>query len=325
MDINQEKAKQIVKDLVVKASNRFKQELAGENDEILDRVLRQFRAKVARYSWKTSQKWCKWSEEGPVLMPDFTRIYYRKGNTEILVQEFPPQVRFMKFKAGMVLRNSTSEALPEGAHADATHQFSLALPYVVFLFKFVNGTFVEVRCAFNDRPLRKLEERPLRPYLSNLDTNLSVCLGLSFDRNQLQVGNITQQASFVLDHFWHSVYSDEWATHFWNTRAHFQENDPRLASLSDWEENSQENSLFVVEDVDWLKHQEESFGDIIVRMFEGDTKNNNLQEELYTELVEKFFEDIKKTYSDSVTSVEERILGPLAEQLTGELINQLQS
>lgn len=325
MDINKEKAEQIVKELVTKASNRFKQELAGENDEILDRVLRQFRAKVARYSWKASQKWCKWNEEGPVLMPDFTRIYYRKGNTEILVQEFPPQVRLMKFKSGLASRNSTADSIPDDVPADATHQYSLALPYVVFLFKFVNGIYVEVRCAFNDRPLRKLEERPLRPYLSNLDTNLSVCLGTSFDRGKLQAGNITQQASFVLDHFWHSVYSDEWATHFWNTRAHFQKNDPRLASLSDWQESSQENALFVVENVDWLKHQEDSFGDIIVRMFEGDTENKHLQEELYTELVENFFEDIKKTYSDSVTSVEEKIAGPLAEQLTEELIRQLQS
>ncbi len=323
MTINRDKAEQIVKELVMKASNRFKQELAGENDEILDRVLRQFDAKVARYSWKASQKWCKWSEEGPVLMPDFTRIYYRKGNTEILVQEFPPQVRLMKFKAGLATRNSTADDI-EG-NSEYIHQYSLALPYVVFLFKFVSGTYVEVRCAFNDRPLRKLEERPLRPYLSNLDTNLSVCLGASFDREQLEVGNITQQASFVLDHFWHSAYSDEWATHFWNTKAHFQENDPRMASLSAWEENSQENALFVVEDVDWLTHHEDSFGDIIVRMFEGDSENNDLKEELYAELVDKFFGDIKKTYADSIASVEERIAGPLTEQLTEELISQLQN
>ena len=102
-------------------------------------------------------------------------------------------------------------------------------------------------------------------------------------------------------------------------------NDPRLASLSAWEEHSQKNALFVVEDVDWLKHQEDSFGDIIVRMFEGDSENDNLQEELYTELVEKFFDDIKKTYSDSVASIEERIAGPLVEQLTDELITQLQN
>ena len=83
--------------------------------------------------------------------------------------------------------------------------------------------------------------------------------------------------------------------------------------------------FFVVEDVDWLKHQEDSFGDIIVRMFEGDSENDNLQEELYTELVEKFLDDIKKTYSDSVASIEERITGPLVEQLTDELITQLQN
>jgi hypothetical protein len=322
VDINQEKAGQIIESLVTKASSRFKQELEGENDEILDRVLRQFRAKVARCSWKASQKWCKWNEDGPVLMPDFTRIYYRKGNTEILVQEFPPQVRLMKFKAALSNRENTSQEL-EGS-PDSIQTYSLALPYVVFLFKFVNGTYTEVRCAFNDRPLRRLEERPLRPYISNLDSNLGVCLGSSFDRSQLQVGNITQQASYVLDHFWHSAYSDEWAAHFWNSRSHFQENDQRLSSLENWQEHSQENSLFVVEDVDWLKHQEESFGDIIVSMFEGDIENNDLQEGLYTELVEKFLEDIKKTYAESVAAVEERIAKPLSEQLTEDLMNQLQ-
>lgn len=314
------RAQEAVKNLVTKTSSRFKQELEGENEEFLDRVLRRFNAKVARHSWKTSQKWCKWDDDGPVLMPDFTRIYYRKGMTEILVQEFPPQVRLMKFAASLALRNNTSEAAPQAG----TQHYSLALPYVVFIFKFVNGSYVDLRCAFNDRPLRRLEERPLRPYLSNIDTNLGVCLGSSFDRDKLEQNNITQQAAFILDHFWHSAYSDEWATHFWNTKEHFQQKgDTRMTSMANWQDASSENPLFVVEDVDWLKYQEESFGDMIVRMLEGDRHNTDLHEDLYKELVTDFFEDLKKTFTENVAAIDERLSEALVEQLTNELMEQL--
>ena len=320
-NVDKAKAQQIVKNLIAKTSTRFKQELEGENEEFLDRVLRRYNAKVARHSWKTSQKWCKWDDDGPVLMPDYTRIYYRKGDTEIVVQEFPPQIRLMKFLAALATRETTN-GIVLGRDNDI-HHYSLALPYVVFIFKFINGSFVEVRCAFNDRPMRRLEERPLRPYLSNIDTNLGVCLGTSFPKANLEKDNITQQASLVLDHFWHTAYSDEWATHFWNTKANFQEKDERLATLDAWQAASEENALFVVEDVDWLKHQEESFGDMIVRMLEGDSQNVNLHEELYKELVTDFFEDLKKTFGENVTAIDERISEALMEQLADELMEQL--
>jgi hypothetical protein len=316
--MQKKKATEIVAELIGAAYKRFKQELAGSNEEFLDRVLRKHRAKVVRYGWKASQKWCKWDNDGPILMPDHTRIYYRKGNSEILLQEFPPQIRLMKFKGSLVNRdNSMGEIDPNDA--SSIHTFSLALPYVIFIFKFVNGLFVEVRCAFSDRPLKRLEERPLRPYLSNLDTNLSVCLGSSFDRQKLIKDNLAQQAAFVLDHFWHTSYSDEWSTHFWATRAHFQANDERLAGIQSWEEASQENSLFVVENVDWLKHQEESFGDMMVRLLEDDPQNAEMQQDLYSELVDEFFEELKIKFTENINGLEEN----LTETVAGELADQL--
>jgi len=320
--MNKNKATKIVKELVSTAYKRFKQELAGSNEEFLDRVLRKYRAKVVRYGWKTSQKWCKWDDDGPILMPDHTRIYYRKGDSEILLQEFPPQVRLMKFKGALVNRSSSTAQISE-VDATAIHNFSLALPYVDFIFKFVGGMFVDVRCAFSDRPLKRLEEKPLRPYLSNIDSNLSVCLGSSFDRSQLIKNNLAQQAAFVLDNFWHTAYSDEWSTHFWATRSHFQENDKRLAGLQSWEEMSQENSLFVVEDVNWLKHQEDSFGDMIVRLLEDDSQNAEMQQDLYNELVEEFFEELKKTYGDNVNEVEESVSEDIAEKLADQLLAKI--
>lgn len=318
MTLSKDKAEEIVRNLVTKSFRRFKQEIEGENDEFLDRVLRQFRAKVSRHIWKTAQKWCKWSEEGPVLMPDHTRIYYRKGNTEVVLQEFPPQVRLLKFRGALVNRASSTQEIPTAKMMSA-HHFSLSLPYTVFLFKFVNGVFVEVRCAFSDRPLKRLQERPLRPYLSNIDSNLSVCLGSGFDRSQLQPGQLAQQMALVLDHFWHSTFTDEWSVHFWNTRS--QVNDPRLKTFEAWQKATEENPLFVVENVHWLPHQEEEFGDMFVRMLEDDRLNSELHEELYQELVSEFFDDLQKCYADNIEAigVSDNLVTSLAEELMTEL------
>lgn len=297
-----------VEGLISGVAKRFKQEMLGEwGEESSDRILRQHRAKIVRYGWKEAQKWCKWDEDGPVLMPDHTRLYYRKGVTEIVIKELPPQIRIMKFLGSLVSRNNTEELI-EPEVASKIHNFSLALPYVIFIFKFNNGIFQEVKCAFSDRPLKRLEERPLRPYLSNIDTNLSVCLGPTFNRKELIKDNIFQQTSYILSNFWQTVYSDEWSTHYWNSKRHFKDNkDKRMENIQSWQEASLDNSLFVIEDVDWLKHNEDSFGDIIVRMFDNDVVNNNIHEEIYTSLVDNFLDDLKKTISDDLSSVNDKI------------------
>jgi hypothetical protein len=322
LNLTKEEAKQIISDLLSKAHNRFKQELAGENEEFLDRVVRQYRAKVARCSWKASQKWCKWNDEGPVLMPDYTRMYYRKANTEVLVLEYPPQVRLMKFKGSLAKRSSSTAELDDVSHNDVYH-YSLALPYVVFLFKYVNGTFTEVRCAFSDRPLKRLEEKPIRPYMSNIDSNLSVCLGSSFDRAQLIKDNVVQQSALVLSHFWQTIYSDEWSSHFWANKSHFEGGDERMSTLDKWQEASEENPLFVIEDVPWLNHHEENFGDMVVRMFEDDSGNVQLHEELYTELVNNFLEEVTKTFGDNLDTVEQKMIENNVDQLADDLLAKL--
>lgn len=323
-NLTNEQSKKIVKDLLVKVRSRLKQEFLGDNEEFLDRVLRQFRARIARHIWKASQKWSKWEKEGPVLMPDNTRIYYRKGNTEVLLQEFQPQIRMMKFSKSLCL-SSAEEAQANRPLAEIVSHYSLALPYVIFLFKFIGGAFVEVRCAFSDRPLKHLDEQPLRPYFSNIDSNLCVCLGRDFNRDFLIRGNIIQQTSLVLSHFWQAVSSDEWSAHFWANKAHFQQNQPKLATMEAWQEASFENPLFVIEGVQWLKHHETSFGDIICRLLEGDNENKLLQEELYDDLVKNFLEEIKKSLTETLDTLGDRVIEASAEQLGNELIQQFNS
>jgi len=190
---------------------------------------------------------------------------------------------------------------------------------VIFIFKFVDGIFSEVKCAFCDRPLKRLDERPLRPYLSNIDGNLSVCLGLGMDRSQLIKGMLTQQVAFILDHFWHTAYSEDWSGHFWANRSHFQDVDNRMSSIQNWQDASQENSLFVVEDVNWLQHTEESFGDMIVKMFRDDASDQKLQEDLYEELVDTFLDDIKKTFTECINLAGDKISDQQISEVATEL------
>lgn len=320
--LTKDQAKSIVEDLVSQALKRTKQELLGENEELLDRLVRQYRSKIARFSWKKSQQWCKWSDNGPVLMPDYTRIYYRKGTTEVLLQEFPPQIRFLKFRGSIAKRSNASDVLSE-ADFSKSFNYSLALPYVVFLFKYIDGSFSEVKCVFNDRPLRNLEERPLRPYLSNIDSNLSVCLGTSFDRSQLEKDNISQQSALVLSHFWHSSFSDEWSSHYWAYKSHFEQKDKRLSSLENWQESGVDNPLFVIENVNWLPHSEENFGDMIVRMFENDKENHQLNEELYHELVDDFLRDVVKTLNENIDAVNEKTSNNVIDSLAEKLVQKV--
>lgn len=313
--------KKAMVDLVNRSHKRFKQELVGENDDFLDRGLRQYRSRVARNAWRTSQKWCMWNNDGPVLMPDFCRCFYRKGKTEILVMEQPPQIRLVKLKGSLALRNSDEEH--HTPNDEKIYSYSLALPYVVFIFKFVDGKFVQVKCAFSDRPLKRLEERPMKPYLSNIDNTLKVCLGGGFDLTRLEEGNLVQQVAYVLDHFWHSAYSNEWSGNFWTYKHLFHTEEPRLATMQAWQDASAENPLFVIEDVEWLKHEEENFGDIVVRLFDEDMANHGLQEELFESLTETYLDEVKTKLLENASAVEQKLLNSCEEQTLKDLVEVL--
>lgn len=305
--------------LFKKQMNAYKQELMAENDELLDRALRKYSSKVARRSWHVGQKWCKWNDEGPILMPDHTRLYYRKGNTEVIVQEFAPQVRLMKFTGGLAKREDTDTKQPD-AEKLKTYNYSLALPYIIFIFKFVDGVFSETYVTFSDRPLKKLQEKPLRPYLSNLDSNLKLCLGASFIRDDLIKGDLVQQVALVLNNFWSTVYSDEWSSHYWNNKKHFSDiEDSRMSTLEGWQEASMDNPLFVIEDVKWLHHTEESFGDMVVRLFENDSEDASFRQELYNDLVDNFLDEVKNVITDNFKTVESKGCNDL-EALASQLL-----
>ena len=297
MKIPEEDVQKLVKVVI----ERFKQELIGENEELLDRVVNSYNTKLARIAWKESQKWCKWGNDGPVLMPNYTRIYYRKAETEILLQEFPPQTRLLKFMPSLLQEDITMTT-----SSSTIDSFSLALPYVVFIFKFNDGIFQTVQCMFSDQTLKSLSERPSRPYFTNIDPEFRVCLGKNFDYKNLEKGNLTQQFNYILDHFWHSVFSNEWHGHYWDNKRHFLNSDLRLADLHSWEKATLLDPLFVIDDVNWLKI-DDNFGDLLVQNF-ASTTNTNLHEALFHEISTGMLNELKEAISNNVSVVEGKFL-----------------
>ena len=296
--------KQQIDELFNLIKARLKQEVNGEQEN-LDAFVRDYVEIVSRIGWKAAQKWCKWENEGPVLMPDFTRIYYRKGETEIVLQEFPPQIRYLKFKASLddpSLGTFSEEGLK-------VRGFSLALPYTIFIFKFSHGIFERVSMAFSDHPLKDTSEKPLQPYFPNISyEDLNVCLGEEFQFSGLEKGNIAQQCSYILSHFWNSTFSKEWDTGFYKTKKHFADiQDGRLTCFNEWQKASFEDSLFVVSDVEWVPSVVDSYGDLMVEMMQSDNIDSRFQQEVYDQYSKELLEELKKSVSNNINKGFEKV------------------
>ena len=283
---------EVSEQLVEATVQRVQQELNAQEKNV-DKVIRSQIGRISRILWKESQQWSKWEKDGPVLMPDNTRVYYRKGKTEVLLQEFPPQTRFLKFDGDLL-------------GEEGVHHFSLALPYTIFIFSFVEGEFADLQCAFSDRPLKNLKENPLRPYLPNIeDTNLKVCLG-DINHKAIRGENIAYQCSYVLEHFWQSVFCDDLDENYIMYQKHFSKVDDRLSSLQNWQDATEEDPLFVVDDVEWIPVKN-SFGDMLVSCF-NENQETSHKVELFKKLSKSLLDAIRGSMDLNMGLIEENIM-----------------
>jgi hypothetical protein len=126
--------------------------------------------------------------------------------------------------------------------------------------------------------------------------------------------------ALILDYFWQSVFSDEWSTNYWSLKSYFQEiGDQRLCSFENWQESSFKNSLFVIEDVNWLPSSSGSFGDIIVKILENDSDNIKFKQEIYDELSDEFIKTIEGSIKNSLNFVKEKVMNENFEELLKEI------
>ena len=263
-------------EVIKKVLQRYKQEVKSLVEENIEDAIRNFSETTVSRCWLSAQNWCKWSNDGPVLMPNNVRLYYRRSITEVLIVEIPPQLRLLRFK-NQLIDNPGNPLL--------VNSYTLALPYIDFIFRFEDGLFQHVVVTFCDRPLKTLKEHPQRPYLPNIsDHNLVLCLGNNFNKDKLERHNITQQSSYVMNHFWDTVFSKELTDNYDLNREHFAK-DTRLCNLEAWEKASIENPLFVLDDVEWINFGDQNFGDLIASEF-GDAKDQEIQRTVYEDIID---------------------------------------
>jgi hypothetical protein len=267
---------------IKKILDRFRRELLGEVQTVLGTDATKLKETIARKSWQVAQKWCKWENDGPVLMPDYTRFYYRKGDVEILVQEFPPQARYLKFSGNLM-----------DEHVDSVRSYSLAMPFVIFAHRFSKGLADETWVSFSDRPLKNFKETPYKPYLSNIDTDLHLCHGTAYSVSDLIVGNLAQQAAYIVSLFWQTTFTAEWSSNFTDYQKYFKTDGHRMATLAGWEEASNEDPLFVIDEVNWLESPYIDFGTMIVKLIGDCQADTGFRQELYDAFIEKYVGEFK--------------------------------
>lgn len=303
--INDREVVELLNELKSHFASGYRQETLSVLDDSCTEVLKQFKATVGRRCWKLSQKWCQWDENRPILQPNRSRLFYRKGNTDIMVIEQDPTVRTLRFNP------SFSE----------TGNFNVALPYVVFVFRFVNEKFADVYCMFNDKPLGDLSERPIRPYLTNIDSDLRCCLGKTF---HLPDGlTHSQTVEYILSYFWTAEHSNEWNEHWNYNQSYFAGCDGRLASCDAWQEASQDNPLFVIDDVSWQRHGR-TIGDLIVGLTKSDTKAREFEETIFQDLVSEFLSSIALCMRVSLEQSSEKVNNQPPEIIERKLVKAMQ-
>ena len=285
--------------------NGYRQEALSELDGQCTEVLKQFKATIGRRCWKLSQKWCQWGDNRPILQPNNSRLFYRKGKTDIMVIEQDPQVRTLRF-------NSTF---------DEQGSYNVALPYVVFIFRFIDGNFTDVYCMFNDKPLGDLSERPIKPYLTNIDGPLKCCLGKTLN---LPKGlNYNQTVQYVLNYFWTAEHSNEWNDHWNSNQRYFAANDGRLATLANWAEATQDNPLFVIDNVQWQRH-DRTIGDLIVGLTKTDTTAREFEETIFQDLVSEFLSSVQNAMSTSLKQSSEKVNNQPSEAIERKLFKAME-
>lgn len=290
-DINDKDLIDFMKKYRSKLANEYKQEFASCLKDQVSGVCNQFKQNLGRSFWKKWQKWCDWGPQGPILQPNQSRLFYKKGDVEVMVIEENPQVRTLFFGDDFSYAEKSS--------------YSLSLPYVVYLFTFHDRTFRSLHCFFNDRPLSDLDDKLYIPFLTNIN-DFQCCLGNSFLIPSDARNDHNKIVQYTLNYFWNAAHNHHWDYNFRSNINHFKRSDARLASLQAWEENTLKNPLFVIDDVSWMQGQV-SLSSMILKMVKSNVAIRNLEEDIFSVLAEDLLKDVLEVSVESLVESTEAI------------------
>ncbi|MBI2632981.1 MAG: hypothetical protein HYW78_01150 [Parcubacteria group bacterium] len=167
-------------------------------------------------------------DEIPIL-PSGTRYHCRNGDKRVIVIEFPPQVRTVRWKT--FLNRHTRQK-----------KFTLAFPYILLCVYFYKNIHEYSQCFYRNEPLKSLDDMVCRTNLENVSpSNGIICLG-------------EEVASFKsVDRMIRSLWDREFNSGIPDSDFYYsREIDKRIESPEVWERATQKNPLFIL-DIPWIK------------------------------------------------------------------------
>lgn len=172
----------------------------------------------------------------PVLPPG-CRWYGTRRKAEVLIIEEPPQTRRIRFAP------RTKRA---GDEAPEQH-YELAFPYVIFALFFMANDYEEMKIFYRPAPLSSVEDAL---YLSNL-FNVQISLGhRAHNRACLRPKPdvfglpLHEKVQRLISHFWDTEFNLDIEDNGFELYA---ARNPVLASLQQWEKESRDDPLFVLQ------------------------------------------------------------------------------
>ena len=272
--------------------------------------LEDLKDRASRRIWNVAQRWMEWNSDEPYLFPGVgTRAYYRKGDTSALVFDQHPGMRHVVFSADLI---------SERAVENRDFFLNLAFPYMVFVLNFSNGKFVALYVSYLNLPLTSLHQKPLAPNLSNVElSSLKVCMGGDWAINAPSY-DFHNQTIQVMERFWGSQFTSNWKEYFEASK----NLDERIRTPRKWEASSRIDPSFVL-GIPWKDTPYPTYRHLLTRLFEQDTKVQQLNQALFADLVTETVNEIQAllaTQREDDPAIQDSLKGELDLFLTQALV-----
>jgi hypothetical protein len=178
---------------------------------LTDRILEKFK--------KRTQVWEQQvNKSGPMIFPSGTRFIHQDGDVTHFIIEEQPKVRTVNIY---------------------NHKYSLAFPYVVFVFTFRNGKFEILRVGMRTKELSSLDDVLFYPNLPNNTGSHGVCYGDMLGKINSNM-SVNEQIRILIGSYWQTGFTGN------GTREHADFLNRNNMSVLEWEEKSKRNPLFIL-------------------------------------------------------------------------------
>ncbi len=215
------------------------------------------------------------------LLPPQTRFFFKKEGSVILVLEFPPERRTIKFEKNFVTQEiGMNEELRRRHETDDKRmEFQLSFPYTVFVVHCIGEATPQLYCFYRNSPLKNLSDELYFPNIPNCFDSGKICIRIEEAKSTIFADQILE----AIGQFWNSKFSNDLRNNHYDAMSLLE---PRLKNIWTWENASAQNPRFPLE-VQWRKCAQ-----TLEQLVQGLTKNSG--EDEVAKLDNAMRENIKK-------------------------------